>query len=155
MRCVRCKLPSSLYTSSVTAARTSCHAMSFSMGRRSPAPSKYVLEDAKVIADCGCKKRSRGNMEIMEACYGAPRPLNPRELANWLEFVLHHHSLHSDILELPEFPMLSLLLDPEFAYVWTPACTKEFTVIIQATGVIFEKDQLESAEAKRSDVSSP
>ena len=91
------------------------------------------------------KKRSRSAVDIRDSCHGHGRPRNVKDLSQWLQKVLQNDNIGRNEQELPEFLSLSLLLDPDFAYVWTPACTVEFRDLILASGVTFEEHHVESA----------
>ena len=96
------------------------------------------------------KKRTRDAVVIEQCSYCGPRPRNVLELSKWLDLVQDTHDLGRDNHDVPDFPALTMLLDPDFAYVWTPACTKEFTELIRGTGVVFDANTVHFLRSKRS-----
>ena len=95
------------------------------------------------------EKRTRPDVDVDEPYDKGVRPRNVEELSQWLERVQRHEDLDGEEQDFPEYSSLSMLLDPDFAYVWTPACTAEFQNLILASGIIFEEQQLEDQRRKK------
>ena len=86
------------------------------------------------------RKQRWSDREIREAVSCGPLPKNARQLWNWLDNIQYFHDLNPSATDLLAHSSLSMLLDPDFAFVWTPACTREFREILCASGVIFEPE---------------
>ena len=108
------------------------------MSLRGHASYLPLSPEGKVEVQGRGKKRHRSDVDVEEASYSGPRPQNAVELSNWLEVVQHYDGVDGDALDLREYSSLAMLLDPDFAFDWTPACTKEFRSLIVASGVLFE-----------------
>ena len=96
----------------------------------------------------GGKKRRKSDVENVEPCCEGARPQNAKELFNWLQLVEHYDGLDMGAPDLPQYSSLEMLLDPDFAFDWTPACSKEFKSLIVASGVSFEEDRDDCRSSK-------